>query len=706
MSFEDDFEVGDGYEGVQEAPIPEVIPSSVNRQKPKEAVKRDYNSKSASGARQARTEEINQGYSQPGQTIKKQANQSGQGQASQPRQGNQGQPRQSSQGQAQGGQGQVNQPRQGGQPSRGKGSKAPNTQPRGSQQAQVPPQGNPPQQPPKKKSKLPMILGVVGIVAVLGVAAVVGSKFLGGNKLVPQEQSYEQSGRYALDTLQNAVNNFDATAIDTIVGVEEGDSYLGQEWAYVNGVKLREEFIQKVGALVTFTYPQVQQMSTTGVGMVDEAGSPLMIESYMNSGESVKVTIPDYDKLSATMDEDIKFIQHMFKSSKYSEEDYTWHDEMANLMLQYICDKDSIPTKEVELALPIRLNTEGQPYIEDDALLDDALFGSDEFHNMCAKFSQLCLGWTGFKDEAYTVQEEQHNTEYDEWYALFIVYYEADNGKFNKYTSKWEPWYLRDANDNYIYDDNGEKVVNYYSIKDENGNDWIQPDETILVDVEKIRQVEDPWVEETAILYNWIGQNYIKNKYSGVGDVTVRVGDGSAERPAGIGTTVITKMLGTDGKYHDVKVAMLGYWTEQNAIDYAETFSTKNKGFTTSSVVQLICYEISIENLEDKPVTFMSSEMTLADRNRNISSRTGTMYGFSEEVTIKPDEVVVINDWATSTELAQKYVCWGKSFGRQYDMVFFDVLAGTGNIPTYSAYEQFTGKSTMDESIDTGANNQ
>ena len=148
---------------------------------------------------------------------------------------------------------------------------------------------------------------------------------------------------------------------------------------------------------------------------------------------------------------------------------------------------------------------------------------------------------------------------------------------------------------------------------------------------------------------------------------------------------------------------MMGYWTEQDAIDYAEKFSTKNRGFTTSSVVQLICYEIYVENLENQPITFLASEMTLTDKNTNISSRTGTMYGFSDEITLAAHgdkeelDRTVINDWATSTELAQKYVCWGKDFGRLFSMVYFDCLAGTGEIPTYSAYKQFTGESIIED---------
>ena len=275
-----------------------------------------------------------------------------------------------------------------------------------------------------------------------------------------------------------------------------------------------------------------------------------------------------------------------------------------------------------------------------------------------------------------------------------MKYYNEDNGKFNKRTSKWEPWYLRDENNQYIYDENGEKIVNYYSVKDENGNDWIEPQETIFVPVEKTRKVKAEWNNEDVIMYNWIGTHFLQTDYDGRGSTVVRVGDGSKSRPAGIGTDIITKVLCTNGKYADIKVAMTGYWTGKDAIEYAEKFSSKNRGFSTTSVVQLITFELLIENLTAEPIEFIS-EMTLADANSNLSSRTGTVYGFSEVVTLGPGEQIIINDWATSTELQQKYVCWGKSFGRDYNLVYFDCLAGTGVIPPYSAYEQFTGKSSL-----------
>ena len=555
-------------------------------------------------------------------------------------------------------------------------------------------------QPPvaKKKSKLPLI--IIGVLVLIAVAVLLVFKFLNSKKQVAQTIDYNTSGRYALDNFVAKLSdgNYDATTIDSLIGVEDGDSFLAQEWAYVNGVPLREEFIIKMTSVVKFSYPQVVQMSTKNEPMLNEDGSQIMIESFMNNGEKTTVTIPDYDKLAATMDEEIKYIQAMYSQSGFKTDDYTWNDDLTNLMLQYICDKDDIPTKEVELNIPVNLS--GTPYIENDIELDDALFGSDDFHNMCAKFSQICLDWKGYNEEHYTEKEEQHNPEYDDWFVLFNKYYTADNGVYNQWSSRWEPFYKVDESGNPVLDEKGQKVIDYYTVKKDDGTIWKEPSKTILADVDKIKKVKADWVEETGIHYNFIGQYYIHNEYKGNYSTVVRVGDGSKTSPAGIGTSIITKVLCTDGKYHDIKVSLVGYWIDQDAIDYAERFSVKNRGLTTDSPVRLICYEVLIENLENSHIEFVS-EMTLADKNTNISSRTGTMYGFTQNVKLDAYKSVVINDWATSTELDQKYVCWGKSFSKNIDMVYFNILAGSGDIPPYSAYEQFTGKGQLNESDST-----
>lgn len=575
----------------------------------------------------------------------------------------------------------------------------------------------------KKKKKFPLI--PILLIILLAVAALFLVRQLngGGSKEPPLEpvvQSYESSGRRALDTLLSALNSYDPMGLDAIVGEEDGDSYLAQEWAYVNNVKIRQEFLQTVGSIVTFEYPMVQQMSTTGVGMTDEYGNPIMIESYMNAGEEFMITVPDYYKLSKTMEEKKDYIEKMMASAKYQESDYDFANELTNLMLQFILDDGPLPTKQVSVSVPLRMGSNGTPIVEDDAVLDDVLFGNEDLRYMCKIFSQICVGYTGFIEETYLEYERQHNEEYDRWLELFLAYFESDGGiydpeadppfqnvrpSFHPSTSKWEPWYLRDDNNVIQTYPDGTYIVNYFSVKDENGNDWIQPAEEIEVEVEKVRNLEDPWEEERGIWYNWIGVHWLLTEYNGKGSTLTRVGDGSREHPAGIGTEIITKVLCTDGEYHAVKVALLGYWLREDAINYSERFSTKNRGFTTASVVQLITYEVSVENLEEDPIEFISSEMTLCDKNGNISARTGTMYAFTELVNLNGRKVVdgsnkiILNDWATSTELDQKYVTWGKTFGKKYNMVYFNVLAGTGNIPSYSAYKQFTGQSSIDEEI-------
>lgn len=548
----------------------------------------------------------------------------------------------------------------------------------------------------RKKPIIPVILGIVVVVALIFTAV----KIVNVIKLknTPMLIDNTNSGKQVYDNILVALNTYDAETLDSLIGVEEGDSYLAQEWAYVNRVQLREEYLSKIGSLVRFTYPQEQVLNGKGEVMTDDLGNPLTQTSSMSNGEAITVTVPDYAELENIITGDADYILQLYKSSNYSEDSYTFEEDLFNLFCQYVVDSVAMPTKQVDVNLPLGTGVDGSTIVVDDSELDDALFGTDEFHNACRTFSKICIQFTGKGTETYEVKEEVHNDEYDEWYAVFKKYYDADNGKFNPKTSKWEPWYVRDKNNKLILDENGEKIVNYYSVKDENGNDWIQPDETILVEVEKTREIDVPWTEERGIPYVMVGTNYLQNKYTGSYPTVFRVGDGSRDFPAGIGTTIVTHVLCTDGQYHNVKVAMQGYWTDQDAIDYAESFSTKNKGFTTTSPVKLICFEFTVENLEEEPITFVS-EMTICDRNANVGSRTGTLYGFYEQVTLDAHETKMLNDWASSTELEQKYIAWGKSFGRTYPLVYFDMLAGTGYVPSYSAYEKFTGIPKVTQSM-------
>lgn len=559
---------------------------------------------------------------------------------------------------------------------------------------------------PKKRGskKIFLVLLIVVILAIVIVLAGVLKKSTTGNVdeseptkvIIDNGLAYESTGRYVYDQLQNALMSYDAEVLDDLIGVNPGDSFLAQEWAYINGVGLRQEFVKKLCNQVSFSYPMIAQLYNDGTQVLDASGQPVLIESPMNNGELVTAIVPDWLTMQSTLLEEADYIKRLYEASGYKETDYDYEEKMFNLFCQYIVDRSTMPMTSVEIDIPIVKTMDGVVMIADDSALDNAIFGTDDFHIVLKVFSQICTGWTGFKDEEYVVQVEKHNPEYDEWYHLFISYFEADGGKYNKRKSKWEPWYLRDENNKYVLDENGDKVVNYYSIKLEDGTDWIQPAEFVMVEETRVRQIEDPWVEERGIPYCMVGTYYIQNNYSGEYSTAIRIGDGTIDAPAGIGTEIITQVLCDDGDYHDIKVTLLGYWTYQDAIDYAEKFSAKNKGFTSTSPVKLICYEFSVENLEDSAISF-ESEMALCDKSANISSRTGSMYGFTSAATLEAGEKVILNDWATSTELEQKYVCWGKSFDRDKQTVFFGVLAGTGEVPTYSAYKQFTGESVMED---------
>lgn len=543
--------------------------------------------------------------------------------------------------------------------------------------------------PPKKKKKGKLLYKVL-IFIVLVVVAIIIAKVLLGSKQEPVKVSYKGSGKELYSTLQDTLRDYKAESLDALIGKDDGDSYLAQEWAYANSNPDREKFILLTTSKVSFKFPKVAQKDTNGGTMLDANGNPIMIDSLMNNGEELEVSLIDYKALGDKIKTDLDTVETMMAAKGIDKESYSFQDDCTDLMLEYILQQKELPMTVKKFKLPIS----GGKF-KDDIELDEILFSSDDFHYMIDEFDKVVTGFKPTETEEYYAEEEVHNDEYDEWYKIFKKYYDADNGKFSKATSKWEPWYKRDKNNKFIRDKNGKKIVNYYSVKDKNGNDWIQPSKTIFKKVKKTREVPVDYIAEKGVTHCFIGAYYCQNKYTGLNNAEVKVGDGSLERPAGVNTPVITKVLCKDGMYHDVRVTMKGYWISENAITYAGTFSEKNRGFDPRSVVQLICYEIEVENLEKEPITF-DSEMVLCDKNSNKSPRTGTMYEFkNENIQLDGKASMIINDWATSTEINQKYVIWGKSFDRKYTSVYFKVLAGTGEIPKYSAYKAFTGESFM-----------
>ena len=528
-----------------------------------------------------------------------------------------------------------------------------------------------------KKSKLPLILGIILGVAVLGVGGYFLYKHLTYEEppLVAEKIDYANSGMAIYQDLESKLHNYDAQALDTLIGTKNGDSYLAQEWAYVNEVAIRQEFIKKVCSQVKFEFPMVNQKSTTRVEMPELE----QVVCPMNNGEVPIVEIPDYVTIANKMETDRDYIQNLFVKSGYKISDYDFTNEITNLFIEYYLSLDTIPTTKIEIETPINLSNKT---VISDAGLDKMLFGSDEFHAMLAKFSQCCLSFTGYQDNYVIKETEVINPDYTTWLEKFLPEFEKDGGTYDKQTNKFSDTAPTESSTWYVND------TGKYVIKE---GELVQPDYMIVTKEEVNEPIKLDWIEETGIAYNWLGLYYLTNDYKGTGSTVTRYGDGTLDRPAGVGTSIITKVKGADLKYHDVRITLVGYWTGQDAIDYIYQQSSSNRGFQANAALQFICYELQIENLEDAEFTF-SSEMALTDNKGTVSMYSGVLYGFkNKNITIKPLESIYINDWAASLEINQKYVAWGKSFGIDHDLVYFNLLAGTGEIPPYSAYKQFTG---------------
>ncbi|MEC2463459.1 hypothetical protein P9X10_00910 [Bacillus cereus] len=186
---------------------------------------------------------------------------------------------------------------------------------------------------------------------------------------------------------------------------------------------------------------------------------------------------------------------------------------------------------------------------------------------------------------------------------------------------------------------------------------------------------------QANVPYTWVGSYYLQNEFEVNGKKVVvkpQVGDGTFKRPLGLGTPIVTKMKGTDNQYYDVRVTLLGYKTNQKAIDYAVSFDERNRGFDAKSELSLMTVEYTVENLTDKEIE-LHSEFTLSDANENLVSRTGNMYNFVEKTTFKGHETKKMQDWFYTKSLKDRYLIWGKSFERKHPSQWYNVLKGAEN---------------------------
>lgn len=543
-----------------------------------------------------------------------------------------------------------------------------------------------PPPPPKKRGKGKIIaLGIVGAV-VLGMFGIRAYNKSKPKPVVKPEMAatiaYEQSGRFALDTYLGYLKNYDHKAIKTV----SPDSWVAKEWDYANSNELRQNWVKSVCAYLEFTYPQMEALDVNGDVYISDTGEKVTLDSDMLNNETITVTVVDFNTLAVTMQEDIKQIIDAYEASGYSPSDYTYNDEMVELMLDYLLSKSNYPTKLVEVQLPLGTksteadtSTEepttnsyvGSYILTDDSALDKILFSSEDFHLMCDTYSSLII------DYEYKALNDAYNADV----AKRDAEIQADKDAL---TARLEAEEITQVEYDLLAEDirftpeelDAKKAEENLRISDDVYAELTTPKKE-YPEIPPVAAKDELFGEESVVPYTWCGAYFCKNEYDGELSKEPQVGDGSFELPAGIGTEIVTKALCSDGKFHDIKVTLMSYCTGEAAINYAQRYSEKNRGWDKDSMTQLICYEVKIENLEGVEVT-LDSQLYLSDKNSNQSTRTGSIFGFTESITLKPYEEGFINDWATSTELPYKYLCWGSEFNREYPAVWFKVLAGSG----------------------------
>lgn len=520
---------------------------------------------------------------------------------------------------------------------------------------------------PKKRKPWVLIVVILAIVVVLAIVSVVVFQKVKEKK--EYEESLivhlEQTSGYAIDNYTSSLNSFNLSELAYM-----GDGcFVDDELLMVNNNELTEQYIKWVCANTS----AVSQNYTTKVEGAEEI-------------VSFSVSVIDYSTIASSLDSDK--IMTLMSDAGLSPDDVDFSLRIQDVFCEYMLGLSEVPKTTVTVDLPVlRVDTSigESPYyvvISNDRALDGVLFCSDEFHDLIDKFGQVSVGWTGTKSETYITQEEQENPEYTAWLELLNSRIEEYPTWSSNARCLYEPYYLRDENGNIVKDENGNKVVEFYVLFEPNdsgkkvrdssspyGYRYIpEPEHTIMVDVERERQVEDTWVEGSAFPYSWIGYWYVIEN-----GLSVRYGDGTQDYPLGIGTWSPTKLTLIDGSIVDAEIELVASYRGADAVQFALDMSEKNRGLDSTSVVELVICEFKITNVTDSTITF-SPDMVLVDEFGSKLSRTGTVYGLPEEIVLGAGESVIVVDWCTSTDMSRYQVAWGRSFSVSTPMVFFDVV--------------------------------
>ena len=463
----------------------------------------------------------------------------------------------------------------------------------------------------------------------------------------PAEKPVEESltGRYCLKNWTTDVHSLNG----------KKDGYLNQELTYANDVDYKEEFLKKVASTVKYTPKKVNGVNVYGNKWINsKTDKVIKVDSTVKVDEKVDFTYIDWNSLDFDKDT-LKSIMTEL-NVKLGCTDYP--TRLEEVFCKYVNGLEELPVKTVEYAPKMKENDDGtySMLVDEDIFIDRLLFSSKSFFSALDRFSVVAGGINAV------------NPEYTAWKKL------SDEEKAGKEqpkkwlselqpTDEWKEW-------NNLSDEDKK------SKKEPTKYNW-----------------------KGMIRKDWCGAYYLQNEYveyDSKGNpvkttVKAQIGDGTFENPAGLNTEVLTYVFVSekdkDGNMKDnkypIKIKLTEYGVSEDAITWFEGKDEQNRGIDVNSEVQYVYYIFEVTNMSNKKLT-INDNSTLCDKNANITSRTGILYGIKDSITLEPDESGTIESWSRSTELNKQYLVWGKDFERRLSPIWFRVLAGDIDNPDES----------------------
>lgn len=404
-----------------------------------------------------------------------------------------------------------------------------------------------------------------------------------------------------------------------VMNVGIKDSYLMRELPYANGNSDREKFMEYVVGTVSYSSDVVNKKNVFGNDLIDPDTMLILTEDSWIE-DGEDAYIHYIDYTAIEFDTDT--IKQLVRENELTSDDIDYRNKLTDMFCQYIygIDVEELPLVSIPREPNMVWNGAGYDVIlAEDIYIDKALFSSPELYDCFERFAQAIAKQVGLK---LTTSEE-----YRAWDKL----------------------------------------------SDANKEDTVAPLK----------------YGKYSINHIWCGAYYLLNEYESSefqGGVSPQLGDGSKDQPASIGTPVITYILRYDEEGNleklPIRVTLREFGVSQAAIDWFQAKNVQNRGYDVTSELQYCYYVFEVTNLSKETIVIYDNT-SLCDGNANCSARTGTIYGLQSSVELAPEETGIIESWGRSTELNLKYVIWGADFARRENPVWFRVLAGDLEDPTW-----------------------